>query len=97
MTGHVDARVIVIGAGPCGLTVAIELGRRGIRTIAAPRNAAVLCSFGVSCATLSGHCKIDVQCPLLGVKRTCRLHCEMSAYDPKRTSSSSAPNFRRAR
>jgi 2-polyprenyl-6-methoxyphenol hydroxylase-like FAD-dependent oxidoreductase len=33
MTGHVDARVIVIGAGPCGLTVAIELGRRGIRTI----------------------------------------------------------------
>jgi len=25
-------------------------------------------------------------CPLLGVKRTCRLHCEMSAFDPKRTS-----------
>jgi hypothetical protein len=24
-------------------------------------------------------------CPLLGVKRTWRLHCEMSAYDPKRT------------
>ena len=26
------------------------------------------------------------QCPLLGVKRTCRLHCVMSANDPKRTS-----------
>ena len=26
------------------------------------------------------HCK----CPLSGVKRTWRLHCEMSAYDPKR-------------
>src|SRR5262249_17638735 len=25
------------------------------------------------------------QSPLLGVKRTCRLHCEMSAFDPKRT------------
>src|SRR5262249_23945638 len=24
-------------------------------------------------------------CPLLGVKRTCRLHCKMSAFDPKRT------------
>jgi 2-polyprenyl-6-methoxyphenol hydroxylase-like FAD-dependent oxidoreductase len=33
MTGHVEAPVIVIGAGPCGLTVAIELGRRGVRTI----------------------------------------------------------------
>jgi 2-polyprenyl-6-methoxyphenol hydroxylase-like FAD-dependent oxidoreductase len=33
MTGHVDAAVIVIGAGPCGLIVAIELGRRHIRTI----------------------------------------------------------------
>src|SRR5262245_36531664 len=28
------------------------------------------------------HCK----CPLSGVKRTCQLHCEMSAFDPKRTS-----------
>jgi hypothetical protein len=25
-------------------------------------------------------------CPLSGVKRTCRLHRKMSAYDPKRTS-----------
>jgi putative ABC transport system substrate-binding protein len=26
------------------------------------------------------------QCPLLGIKRTWRLHCEMSAFDPKLTS-----------
>ena len=27
----------------------------------------------------------DVQCPLLGVKRTCPFALQMSAYDPKRT------------
>src|SRR6266550_1613449 len=37
---------------------------------------------------LSGHCVRDIQCPLSGVKRSWRLHCEMSANanDPKRTS-----------
>ena len=33
MTDHLDASVIVIGGGPCGLMLAIELGRRGIRTV----------------------------------------------------------------
>ena len=33
----------------------------------------------------SGHFAAESQCPLSGVKRTCRLHCEMSAYDQKRT------------
>jgi hypothetical protein len=26
-----------------------------------------------------------IRCPLSGVKQTCRLHCGMSAFDPKRT------------
>jgi hypothetical protein len=34
----------------------------------------------------SGHAAYIVECLLLGVKRTWRLHCEMSAYDPKQTS-----------
>lgn len=33
MPDHLDASVIVIGGGPCGLVLAIELGRRAIRTI----------------------------------------------------------------
>jgi putative ABC transport system substrate-binding protein len=36
-----------------------------------------------------GHSTTEFQCPLLGVKRTRLLHCKMSAYDPKRTSSTS--------
>ncbi len=32
-----------------------------------------------------------LQCPLSGVKRTWRLHCEMSANDPKRTLRQSGP------
>src|SRR5262245_30375220 len=35
---------------------------------------------------LSGHRLVHCKCPLSGVKRTWRLRCEMSAYDPKRTS-----------
>jgi hypothetical protein len=34
---------------------------------------------------LSGHHARRTECPLSEVKRTCRLHCELSAYDPKRT------------
>jgi MFS family permease len=34
---------------------------------------------------LSGHFDGCSECPLLGVKRTCRLHCKMSVFDPKRT------------
>ena len=33
MSGRLDCTVIVVGAGPCGLILAIELGRRGISTI----------------------------------------------------------------
>ncbi len=33
MSGRLDCAVLVIGAGPCGLILAIELGRRGISTI----------------------------------------------------------------
>lgn len=33
MSGQAEAAVIVIGAGPCGLILAIELGRRGVGTI----------------------------------------------------------------
>jgi hypothetical protein len=38
-------------------------------------------------------------CPLSGVKRTRRLHCRMSANDPKRTSASSLKvvNFEQTR
>jgi hypothetical protein len=35
---------------------------------------------------LSGHPAHSLECPLSGVKRTWRAQCEMSAYDPKRTS-----------
>ena len=35
---------------------------------------------------LSGHFKRSRECPLLGVKRTCRFALQMSAFDPKRTS-----------
>ena len=34
----------------------------------------------------SGHGLVHCKCPLSGVKRTWRLHCGMSANDPKRTS-----------
>ena len=34
----------------------------------------------------SRHSKCADRCPLSGVKRTSRLHCKMSAFDPKRTS-----------
>jgi thioredoxin reductase len=33
MSGQADAAVIVIGAGPCGLILAIELGRRGSKQL----------------------------------------------------------------
>ena len=33
----------------------------------------------------SGHSETELQCPLLGVKRTCCRHALMSAFDPKRT------------
>ena len=33
------------------------------------------------------------KCPLSEVKRTCRLRCEMSASDPKRTSKRSFPSL----
>jgi 2-polyprenyl-6-methoxyphenol hydroxylase-like FAD-dependent oxidoreductase len=35
---RLDCAVIVIGAGPCGLMLAIELGRRGIFTILLEEN-----------------------------------------------------------
>ena len=34
---------------------------------------------------LAEHFNRGHDCPLSGVKRTWRLHCEMSAFDPKRT------------
>ena len=36
--------------------------------------------------SLSEHSSNTTECPLSGVKRTCRLRCEASAADPKRTS-----------
>jgi hypothetical protein len=42
-------------------------------------------STRISALALSGHSYRTHQCPLWGVKRTWRLHREMSAYDPKRT------------
>jgi 2-polyprenyl-6-methoxyphenol hydroxylase-like FAD-dependent oxidoreductase len=35
---RLDCAVVVIGAGPCGLMLAIELGRRGISTIVLEAN-----------------------------------------------------------
>src|SRR5262245_6261538 len=35
----------------------------------------------------SGHFAAEFQCPLLGLKRTLDGHSDMSAFDPKRTSS----------
>src|SRR5262249_56818712 len=30
---HMDAQVLIVGAGPTGLTLAIDLGRRGVRAL----------------------------------------------------------------
>lgn len=37
-----DAEVIIIGAGPVGLTLALDLGRRGVRTLLVEKNEAPL-------------------------------------------------------
>jgi len=34
----IETEVLVIGAGPVGLALAIELGTRGVRTLVAERN-----------------------------------------------------------
>ncbi len=36
--GHEHAEVLIVGAGPVGLSASIELGRRGIRCIVVERN-----------------------------------------------------------
>ena len=38
MMSHEHAEVLIIGAGPVGLSASIELGRRGIRCIVVERN-----------------------------------------------------------
>lgn len=35
---HVDTEVLVVGAGPVGLTLALDLGRRGVRCVLIERN-----------------------------------------------------------
>jgi hypothetical protein len=59
------------------------------RTIGARRLRLPRQSFPTRCPllALSGHFGRTSQCLLLGIKRTWRLRCEMSANDPKRTSS----------
>src|SRR6516165_7762514 len=44
----------------------------------------------------SGHSTTEFRCPLLGVKRTCKVSGSMSAFDPKRTwaAESQRPLFR---
>jgi hypothetical protein len=49
---------------------------------------------------LSGHSNDTSECPLLGVKQTSRFALQMSAFDPKRTSSNlfnGQPDHRPAR
>ena len=49
-------------------------GRRGDRV-----------NSGMSLVALSEQAKRLEECLLLGIKRTCLLRCDMSAFDPKRT------------
>jgi len=47
-----------------------------------PSKAAMRRKRATALSPLSGHFICTEQCLLLGVSRTWRLHCEMSAYDP---------------
>ena len=38
---NIDTRVLIVGAGPAGLSLAIELGHRGIACLVVERNARV--------------------------------------------------------
>jgi hypothetical protein len=54
-------------------------------------------SVAAQCPLLafSGHSRATDQCPLLGVKLTCRFALQMSAFDPKRTSAVQDPASQR--
>src|SRR5215471_9753464 len=58
--------------------------------IVLPRDGATKCGrlIEMRCPLLaqSGHALVHRTCPLLGVKRTCLFAPHMSAFDPKRTS-----------
>jgi ribulose 1,5-bisphosphate synthetase/thiazole synthase len=41
-TQVLDTQVLIVGAGPVGLTLAVDLGRRGVRCMLIEKNAAPL-------------------------------------------------------
>src|SRR6516225_6754021 len=88
------AAIFRLSAIACWLPLA---DNRKHHTRSSPEEAGALCTLRVSicayrllhCTSLllaqSGHFAAEIQCPLLGVKRTLVAGAAMSAFDPKRT------------
>jgi hypothetical protein len=77
----------IVQALRCGDRVELRgFGAFSIKVRRGDRIVVLYCSALRPLLAQSGHPSRAAECPLLGVKRTCRLRNAMSAFDPKRTS-----------